>query len=174
MFGHDFDNFGPMGGGRHGGFGGRFRAGRGMMEPAILQALFDKPMHGYEIITTLEERSHGMWRPSAGSIYPTLQLLEEKDFLTSEARDGKKIYSLTEAGKTAADEAKEQHAHHEAMWEHHGKDFKGMHDFRHEFGKAMRLLWPIVQDGNDEQKEQLKTEINNFTEALQRIRKQGR
>ena len=58
------------------------RARRGDMVPIILRALLEKPMHGYEIISELEEKSFGYWWPSAGSIYPNLQLLEEQGFVT--------------------------------------------------------------------------------------------
>ncbi len=103
MHRHEFNEHGPWEDMHR----GSFRAGRGMMEPAILSVLLDKPMHGYEIISTLEENSHGMWRPSAGSIYPTLQLLEEKGLLSSQEIDGKKVYNLTDEGQEAAAETKE-------------------------------------------------------------------
>jgi DNA-binding PadR family transcriptional regulator len=77
---------------------------RGNVRFAILAALKDRPMHGYQVIQELESRSRGRWRPSAGSIYPTLQLLEEEGLLTSEEVDGRRTYSLTDAGRTAADE----------------------------------------------------------------------
>ena len=87
-------------------FGGRggsgFRARRGDLAPTILRLLADKPMHGYEIITTLEAKTHGMWRPSAGAIYPTLQLLEEQDLVVSKNQRGKRVYSLTKRGHTQA------------------------------------------------------------------------
>ena len=55
--------------------------------------------HGYQIIREIEERSGGDWKPSAGSVYPTLQLLADEGFVTSEEANGRKIYSLTEAGR---------------------------------------------------------------------------
>lgn len=86
-------------------FGGRTR--RGHMAPLILFLLLDGPMHGYEIISKLEERSHGFWRPSAGSIYPNLQLLEEQEMVKHENINGKKVYTLTDKGKAEAEKAKE-------------------------------------------------------------------
>jgi DNA-binding PadR family transcriptional regulator len=82
--------------GGHGGFG--FRARRGGLAPTILRLLVEKPMHGYEIIATLEARTHGMWRPSAGAVYPTLQLLEEQELVASKNQSGKRVYSLTKSG----------------------------------------------------------------------------
>jgi DNA-binding PadR family transcriptional regulator len=70
--------------------------------------LAEKPMHGYDIIQELESRSGGAWRPSPGSIYPTLQMLEDGGLVTSEDQDGKRVYSLTEAGKAEVEERKER------------------------------------------------------------------
>jgi DNA-binding PadR family transcriptional regulator len=86
-------------------FGGGRRGGmvrRGEIRPLILAALRDKPMHGYEVIQELEAQSGGRWRPSAGSIYPTLQQLSDEGLVTSEDLDGRRVYSLTETGRTAA------------------------------------------------------------------------
>ena len=77
---------------------------RGNVRFAILSVLQDGPMHGYQIITELETRTRGVWRPSAGSVYPTLQLLEDKGLLTSEQVDGRRTFSLTDAGRQAAEE----------------------------------------------------------------------
>jgi DNA-binding PadR family transcriptional regulator len=61
-------------------------------------------MHGYEMIKEIEERSGGYWRPSAGSIYPTLQLLEEQGLIAGEETGGKRLFSLTDDGRAAIDE----------------------------------------------------------------------
>jgi DNA-binding PadR family transcriptional regulator len=72
---------------------------RGDIRQALLRALVDGPAHGYEVIRRLEDRSAGLWRPSAGSVYPTLQLLEEQGLLTSREDGGKRVYELTEDGR---------------------------------------------------------------------------
>lgn len=77
------------------------------MEPAILAALSERPMHGYEVISYLEKRSQGFWRPSPGSVYPTLQLLEEKDLVTYTDHDGEKVYELTALGTTEAEASRD-------------------------------------------------------------------
>jgi len=59
----------------------------------------EKPAHGYEIIHALEERSHGIYSPSPGSVYPILQLLADLGYLTTNEIDSKKIYTITEPGK---------------------------------------------------------------------------
>ncbi len=86
----------------HGHGGGRRR--RGDIRTAVLAALEESPAHGYEIIQRFEEKTAGAWRPSAGSIYPTLQLLEDEGLVRPTERDGKKVYELTDEGRTAATE----------------------------------------------------------------------
>ena len=83
--------------------GGR-RARRGDVRTGLLSLLSDKPMHGYDLIRELEERSGGAWRPSPGSIYPTLQLLEDEGLVTSEEQDGKRVYTITDAGRALLQE----------------------------------------------------------------------
>jgi DNA-binding PadR family transcriptional regulator len=64
--------------------------------------LAEEPMHGYQIMQELEQRSGGRWRPSAGSIYPTLQQLEDERLISGEELDGRRTFQLTDAGRTAA------------------------------------------------------------------------
>ncbi|CAM3067493.1 Transcriptional regulator YqjI [Arthrobacter ulcerisalmonis] len=75
------------------------RVGKGEVRAAVLALLAERPMHGYQIIREIEERSGGSWKPSAGSVYPTLQLLADEGFISAEEANGRKIYSLTEAGR---------------------------------------------------------------------------
>ena len=82
---------------------GRPSVRRGDVRTAILAALKDEPMHGYQVIRVLEERSGGHWRPSAGSIYPTLQQLEDEGLVRSEEVDGRRTYRLTDEGQTEAE-----------------------------------------------------------------------
>ena len=87
--------------------GGR-RARRGDVRTGLLSLLSDKPMHGYDLIRELEERSGGAWRPSPGSIYPTLQLLEDEGLVTGEEQDGKRVYTITDAGRAELEERRER------------------------------------------------------------------
>jgi DNA-binding PadR family transcriptional regulator len=77
---------------------------RGEIRPLILAVLRQKPMHGYEVIQELESQSGGRWRPSAGSVYPTLQQLADEGLVTSTEVDGRRTYTLTEAGQKVAAE----------------------------------------------------------------------
>lgn len=81
------------------------RMGRGDVRTAVLAILAEQPMHGYQIIRAIEERSNGQWKPSPGSVYPTLQLLADEGLVTAAEAAGKKTYSLTDAGRAAADVA---------------------------------------------------------------------
>ena len=71
---------------------------KGDLKYVILGLLRGEPMHGYEIIRRLEQESGGMYSPSPGSIYPTLQMLEDQGDVASEQADGKKVYGITEEG----------------------------------------------------------------------------
>ncbi len=79
------------------------RMNRGDVRAAVLSLLAEKPMHGYQIISEIAERSGGSWKPSAGSVYPTLQLLADEGLISAEEADGRKTYSLTEAGRAEAE-----------------------------------------------------------------------
>ena len=90
--------FGPRGGGMGLRFGKRMR--RGDIRYAILEVLADRPRHGYDVIRALEERDNGAYRPSPGSVYPTLQMLEDGGFVASEQVAGKRVYTITDEGRT--------------------------------------------------------------------------
>ncbi|GAA1863329.1 PadR family transcriptional regulator [Brevibacterium marinum] len=76
-----------------------FRMNRGDVRTGILALLAEAPMHGYQIIQEIEGRSGGRWKPSPGSVYPTLQLLTDEGLISSEPSSGRKTYSLTELGR---------------------------------------------------------------------------
>jgi DNA-binding PadR family transcriptional regulator len=71
---------------------------KGDLKYVILDLLKEKPSHGYEIIRAMEESFHGFYSPSAGSVYPTLQMLEDIGYASSLEHDGKKIYTISEEG----------------------------------------------------------------------------
>jgi DNA-binding PadR family transcriptional regulator len=90
---------------RAAGFGARQQARRGDVRAAILALLSEQPMHGYQVMQELASRSGGAWAPSAGSIYPTLQQLEDEGLVQGADQDGRRVYTLTEAGRAAAGDA---------------------------------------------------------------------
>jgi hypothetical protein len=81
---------------------------RGYLKYALLDLLQERPKHGYEMMKDLEERMGGFYAPSAGAIYPTLQMLEDRGWATSETVEGKKVYTITDAGRSALAEATER------------------------------------------------------------------
>ncbi|CDO28935.1 PadR family transcriptional regulator [Mycolicibacterium porcinum] len=95
---------GPMGGpfGGHRGRGGR-RGRRGDVRAAILTLLAERPMHGYEMTQEIATRSNNLWKPSPGSVYPTLQLLVDEGLIVpTESEGSKKTFELTDEGRQAA------------------------------------------------------------------------
>src|SRR5215467_10754011 len=87
--------------GERGGWGGRGRrhVGRGDVYAATLLLLEGQSLHGYQIIQLIEEQSSGHWRPSAGSVYPALQLLEDQGYVQGEQQDNRRVFHLTESGR---------------------------------------------------------------------------
>jgi DNA-binding PadR family transcriptional regulator len=82
--------------------------GRGDLKYALLGLLQEHPKHGYEMIKDLEDRSGGFYSPSAGAIYPTLQLLEDRGWVSVEVAEGKKVYTITDGGRQALSEYQER------------------------------------------------------------------
>ncbi|BAJ72971.1 predicted transcriptional regulator [Microbacterium testaceum StLB037] len=93
------------------------RMNKGDVRSAVLSLLLEQPMHGYQIIREIEERSGGSWKPSPGSVYPTLQLLTDEGLVQSEESNGRKTYSLTAEGREAAGEETTERT---APWESAG------------------------------------------------------
>lgn len=81
------------------GRGGERLFDRGDLKYVILDLLWERPRHGYDIIRALEERFGGLYSPSPGTVYPTLQLLEDQGYVSSAEQDGKRVYTVTEAGR---------------------------------------------------------------------------
>jgi DNA-binding PadR family transcriptional regulator len=90
--------------------GGRMK--RGDVRAAILALLAEQPRNGYQIMQERETRSRGMWRPSPGSVYPALQLLEDEGLVRAQEGAGGRVFELTEQGRKVVAEKGEQ-----APWE---------------------------------------------------------
>jgi DNA-binding PadR family transcriptional regulator len=148
---HHDAGFGKMGfGGAFGrGWGGPRRARRGDVRTALLRILSERPMHGYDLIKELEQRSGGMWRPSPGSIYPTLQLLEDEGLLRGEEHDGKRVYSITEAGRAELDERSKRSG--EAPWDF-GPAAEGLGALRDAGMQLAGAAMQVARTGSTEQR----------------------
>ncbi|MFJ3824916.1 PadR family transcriptional regulator [Streptomyces nodosus] len=155
--------FGPGGpwGGRGRG-GPRGRARRGDVRASILALLKDRPMHGYEMIQEIAERSGGAWKPSPGSVYPTLQLLEDEGLIASESEGGKKLFALTEAGRIAADEGPD------APWEaaSQGVDWEALHEIRQAGFGLMEAFGQVWKAGDKDQRDKALAVINEARKKL--------
>lgn len=132
---------------------------------AVLSLLSELPMHGYQIMQELEDRSGGGWRPSPGSIYPTLQLLADEGLIASESVDGRNIFSLTESGHTAFSENEDP-----PPWERFGAEGAD------EFGRLRRAVFQlgaaakqVSMAGSPAQAEAAYVVINDARKQLYRL-----
>jgi DNA-binding PadR family transcriptional regulator len=127
------------------------RARRGDVRLGLLTLLADKPMHGYDLIRELEERSGGQWRPSPGSIYPTLQMLEDEGLVTGEEQDGKRVYSITDAGRAELEARRSRGG--DAPWEFGplGEGVVQLRDAAFQLGAA---AIQVARTGSDAQRTQ--------------------
>lgn len=132
------------------GGGGRHRARRGAIVDAVLQLVAERPMHGYELITELEARSDGRWRPSPGTMYPALTRMEEKGLLVAEEVDGKKLFSLSDEGRARlASRLEERDEDAPAPWDEHASGGRG--DLRRHVSEIMGQARQIGRFGTAEQ-----------------------
>ena len=144
---------GPMGpAGRFGGRG-RGRRARGDVRAAVLALLAEQPMHGYQIIQELEARTDGAWRVSPGSIYPTLQVLEDVGLVRAEKESGKRVFHLTDEGREAA-EAQGEHKPWDAVNDELDNGFVAL---RNELGNVAAAAMQVASAGNDAQVATAKT-----------------
>lgn len=161
---------GPMGpedmmrGERRGRGPGRGR--KGDVRNAVLALLAEQPNNGYGLITALAERTEGLWQPGAGSVYPALQMLEDEGLIQAVDADGKKVYELSEAGRTYVAEHSEQTT---APWERVVEPHKGFLDVRAEVGKLSMALRQVVMAGSPEQIERARFVLDTARKELYKI-----
>jgi DNA-binding PadR family transcriptional regulator len=144
-FGPGFGPRGPHGGGHRGPRGPR-RAGRGEIRAAILLLLAEQPMHGYQIIGELAERTDGRWRPSAGAVYPALSLLADEGLVALSEDGGRKLATLTDEGTAYVEQHKDELG---TPWEQvghgHGREL------RHEVRALADAVEQVARTGTSEQ-----------------------
>ena len=128
-------------------FPGRAKVSRGDVRAAILHLLAEGPMHGYQIMSELTERTGGIWRPSPGSIYPTLNQLEDEDLVRAEEKEGKKVYALTEAGRAQVEGDDE-----DAPWERFASPYsKGLMALRETGFQVGAAVMQVARAGSEDQ-----------------------
>ena len=158
--------FGPGGGGR--GPRGHRRGGRGRrgdVRAAILALLAERPMHGYEMIQEIGERSNGLWRPSPGSVYPTLQLLVDEGLIkATESEGSKKLFDLTETGRETADKLSTP------PWEEIAEGVDPGHvNLRTAVGQLMGAVAQVAVTATPEQQERITEVVNNARREIYNI-----
>ena len=139
------------------------RMGRGDVRAAVLALLAEKPMHGYQIIHEIEERSGGAWKPSPGSVYPTLQLLADEGLIGVEESNGRKTYSLTDEGRAVADAAGDK----SAPWETGSAREPGRHGALPKAG--IELAQAAAQVGRSGSPEQVEQAVGVLNEARRKL-----
>jgi DNA-binding PadR family transcriptional regulator len=152
---------------------GRARARRGNVRSAILTLLAEQAMNGYQIMQAIEQRSRGTWKPSSGSIYPTLQQLEDEGLVETEeakpgqASTGSKSFTLTAKGKRYVEDNR---AELEADW---APDDERAADPRWElmllFRQVAAAAMQVAQTGTAKQLDEAKQLLHDVRRNLYRI-----
>jgi DNA-binding PadR family transcriptional regulator len=128
-------------------FGGRSKVSRGDVRVAILHLLAEEPMHGYQIMQELSDRTDGLWRPSPGSVYPTLQQLEDEGLVKAEQSEGKNVFALTKNGR-----ARVESIDSAPPWEHFGsQDNDGFVALRETGFQVGAAVMQVARAGSDAQ-----------------------
>ena len=119
-------------------------------------------MHGYEMIQEIGERSGGAWKPSPGSVYPTLQMLEDEGLITSASEGGKKLFTLTDLGHGEAESGPD------APWEEAGRgvDWEGVNEIRQAGFGLMEAFGQVWKTGSADQRQKALTVINDARKKL--------
>ena len=143
------------------------KAGRGDVRAAILALLLEAPRNGYQIMSEIEERSGGAWRPSPGAVYPALQQLADEGLIEAEEAIGRRVFSLTDAGRRYIEENPEQaRAAWESMASGEPREVPGL------FVLAARLGGSVVQvarDGTPDQIHAAETLLEETRRAMYQI-----
>jgi DNA-binding PadR family transcriptional regulator len=136
----------------------RPRARKGDVRAAILDVLAVEPLNGYQVIQQIAERSGGQWKPSPGSVYPTVAQLEDEGLVTADDHRGRTL-RLTPEGETYVAEHPEELA---AVWADFdepgsGGDGPDLSQLKSEVGQLMSATWQIVTQGTDHQRREAMT-----------------
>ena len=161
-----FGPFGDPGGSLRRARRGPGRGQRGDVRNAVLALLAEEPMNGYQLIAAIAERTDGLWRPSAGSVYPALGLLEDEGLIRPTQKDGKKVFELTEAGLAYSDEHAEELTD---PWDRVAGPHERYLDVRQETGALMMAVQQVVHAGDTAQITAAKAILADAKRSLYRI-----
>ena len=147
----DFGRGGHFGGGQFGGHRGP-KVRRGDVRSAILDVLAVEPMNGYQIIQQIAERSGGAWKPSPGSVYPTVQQLEDEGLVEGTSGEGRRLLQLTEEGRRYVAEHPDEMARTWAAFDAASEEKTGgQGDLKPVIGQVMGAVWQVVVSGTKQQ-----------------------
>jgi DNA-binding PadR family transcriptional regulator len=158
--------FGGPGFGPGRGRGGRGRARRGDVRLAILSLLADASSNGYGLITGIAAKTEGAWRPSPGSVYPTLQQLVDEDLIVADETGAKSVYSLTDQGRAHVEE---NQAEIDAAWAATTDKSEGEDAFQTSLMKLMGVVKPLMHDATDAQRQAAAAKLDETRRALYAI-----
>lgn len=159
--------FGPGGPGFGPGRGGRGRARRGDVRLAILSLLADAPSNGYGLIKAIADRTEGAWKPSPGSVYPTLQQLVDEDLITSDETAAKSVFSLTDAGRAYVGEHADEI---DRAWAATADDASDTdREFQTSLMKLMGVVKQFHHDGSEAQRAAATAKLDETRRALYAI-----
>ncbi len=148
------------------------RVRRGDVRAAILDMLREEPMNGYQLISQITERSGGAWKPSPGSVYPTIQQLEDEGLVEADDERGRRTLRLTDEGRAYVEAHPEELA---AVWEPFGRrerqgsergfgaEFAGL---KPEIGQVAAAVWQIITTGSERQRREA---INILVETRRKL-----
>jgi DNA-binding PadR family transcriptional regulator len=147
---------------------------KGDFKYLILDLLKEKPRHGYEIIREMEEKFGGFYTPSPGAVYPNLQWLEDMNYVTVQAQDGKKIYTITEEGlKFLSEKEKETEEVKKQMkdwWGSWNTEFRNdMRDVMRSLGDLGRMIGQKTRQAGQDKFPQVKEVIADAVKEIERI-----
>jgi DNA-binding PadR family transcriptional regulator len=161
---------GPFGAGGPGGpFGrgprgrGRGRRRRGDVRLAILRLLAEEPRNGYQLMQTIEERSGGRWRPSPGSVYPTLAQLEDEGLIGSTAGEGSREFTITDSGRAHL-ETRTEEPHPWAPEDEEGED--AVHELAPLVIGIGKAVWQVASVGSRAQRDRAIELLDETRRAL--------
>jgi DNA-binding PadR family transcriptional regulator len=123
-------------------------------------------MHGYEMIKEIEERTEGAWTPSAGSIYPTLQMLEDEGLIRGEESDGKRRFALTETGSTEQREKAGEQTPWDAVRADAAPEQIHLHQSVHKLHHAIGQVFHAADEGQQKQIRELLDETRRKIYAV--------
>jgi DNA-binding PadR family transcriptional regulator len=146
---HDYRR-GP-GGGPGGGYRGP-KVRRGDVRSAILDVLAVEPMNGYQIIQQIAERSGGAWKPSPGSVYPTVQQLEDEGLVEGHEGQGRRLLRLSEEGRQYVAEHPDELAATWRPFDEGAEEDEGPGDLKPVIGQVMGAVWQVVVSGTTQQR----------------------